>query len=800
MANTTVHIINHTHWDREWFLSSIYTTHWIPTLIDRLLEISADNPDFRYLLDGQTLIIEDLLKAYPDYRAKVAQLVENGNLTIGPYYCQPDWKLTCGESLIRNLEFGRKDAAQFGGTTQIGWMVDTFGHISQSPQIHKAFNISAGFVWRGVPVLEPYFTWQGADGTTMFGVDLFGGYRNLYGVTHAPDVAARRLQFEIEKLSPYYPTEDIPLFDGYDLEDNPEDSVTFLTGMVQNDDWNLLEATPESFVTAVQPKLSNLPTISGELNSGKFGAVFPGVYSSRTYNRILNRDCATLLYRWAEPLGVMAWTKGRPYNADQYEAWSRLLLQNDVHDVTCGVSIDQVHEKAEDIYRQLFDGVTADVTHSLNTILTGFAPGRYALSANPMAATSYTLHDGHLYTVETNGIGVTQLEAGEPISKLGHEITTFQWENEHYGKITVQSDGTITLPNSALGKLVVSRDEGDCYSDETKEALGELRPSSPLILESSSSKHATLSLAYQFETDTIHIEAAARLILDDGPLLRWEIDLDSTGTDFRVEMIFETGQTGPVMAGMPFDVVARPFADTDLFPRDVGEKAKIFMGQRELNEIRSFPFHDFVGLNGEAGSAVVFAKGINSYRAFEDGRLAITLRRSGEWVTRSNLENRVGDAGPFFYVPDARCERTIKHEVAFSLSPFAADSLQIQQRNASYQTPPLFVEWTGEGEQTEWPFLQKETPLSSLQLINKQVTARWYNPTNETAVDVAPKKIVSQALKFTAANPAPQNTSTSNVRILNGLSMACRAKQRASRPRTNHQTSSAGRPKRSPIC
>ena len=44
-----------------------------------------------------------------------------------------------------------------------GWMVDTFGHISQSPQIHRLFGIDSVFVWRGVPELEPYFNWFGAD-------------------------------------------------------------------------------------------------------------------------------------------------------------------------------------------------------------------------------------------------------------------------------------------------------------------------------------------------------------------------------------------------------------------------------------------------------------------------------------------------------------------------------------------------------------------------------------------------------------------------------------------------------------
>ena len=41
MSKTNVHIINHTHWDREWFLTSVYTSRWIPGLIDKLERLAA---------------------------------------------------------------------------------------------------------------------------------------------------------------------------------------------------------------------------------------------------------------------------------------------------------------------------------------------------------------------------------------------------------------------------------------------------------------------------------------------------------------------------------------------------------------------------------------------------------------------------------------------------------------------------------------------------------------------------------------------------------------------------------------
>ncbi|MCB0049346.1 MAG: hypothetical protein KDE01_17410, partial [Caldilineaceae bacterium] len=148
MTQTTAHIINHTHWDREWFLTATYTSRWIPQLIERIETLAAANRDFRYLFDGQTLVLEDLAAVAPEYVPRAEALIGAGSLTVGPYYCQPDWQLTDGELLIRNLIIGQQDTRRHGGAMRTGWLVDTFGHISQAPQIHRLFGIDAVYVWR----------------------------------------------------------------------------------------------------------------------------------------------------------------------------------------------------------------------------------------------------------------------------------------------------------------------------------------------------------------------------------------------------------------------------------------------------------------------------------------------------------------------------------------------------------------------------------------------------------------------------------------------------------------------------
>jgi hypothetical protein len=105
---------------------------------------------------------------------------------------------------------GQRDMNVYNASTDTGWLVDTFGHISQSPQIHNLFGILAVYVWRGVPRMQPYFHWVGPDGSRLFTINLFGGYRNLYGVTHAPEIAVARLQAELDKLGPIIPLETSP--------------------------------------------------------------------------------------------------------------------------------------------------------------------------------------------------------------------------------------------------------------------------------------------------------------------------------------------------------------------------------------------------------------------------------------------------------------------------------------------------------------------------------------------------------------------------------------------------------------
>ncbi|MGH2543217.1 MAG: hypothetical protein ACRDIB_10480, partial [Ardenticatenaceae bacterium] len=282
------------------------------------------------------------------------------------------------------------------------------------------------------------------------------------------------------------------------------------------------------------------------------------------------------------------------------------------------------------------------------------------------------------------------------------------------------------------GELVLLEEHGDTYSDEAGHRRALCQPSGPFIVEQKSEFHSVLRYACELTWNEVHFSALVRLLFDQSPLVRWQVEIDSRGTDFRVEMLFRMARPGQVYAGMPFDVVQRPTEERDLLPRELPEElAKVLLGQRELGAVSTFPFHDFVALSSGASSAVILAKGLRAYRADDDGTLTLTLRRAVEWLTAADLPHRVGDAGPFFYVPDARCERKVSHELAAFMAEGALDEIALQHLNAGFQNPPLIVQARGGGEQAEWSVFQEGLPLSSLYLHDGNLLARLFNPTTK---------------------------------------------------------------------
>ena len=100
-------VVSHSHWDREWYLPFEGFRARLVSMLDRLLHLLETNPDYKYfMLDGQSIILEDYLEIRPDRRQDIARQVQAGRLLVGPWYVLAD------EFLVGGVADQRGDTTQ----------------------------------------------------------------------------------------------------------------------------------------------------------------------------------------------------------------------------------------------------------------------------------------------------------------------------------------------------------------------------------------------------------------------------------------------------------------------------------------------------------------------------------------------------------------------------------------------------------------------------------------------------------------------------------------------------------------
>ena len=361
-----VTIVSHTHWDRAWYVTFQEFRTRLVRLVDRLLKILAEQPDYRvFMLDGQMAILEDYLEVRPQRQEELVKLCKQGRLKVGPWYVLTDEFLVSPEALIRNMILGHRMGEVYGGVSKIGYVPDGFGHIAQLPQILRGFGIDNAFFWRGLGEegerLGTEFLWRAPDESSVTTLWMPWGYHNISNLGYAihwgdtsqmefdAELALRQIGQAIDALAPMSHTGAILLMNGIDHEE-PEPSLPEIVALANDrlTDCEFHHGTLEQHLEKVRATDLNLPEYSGEFRWGKYSEILQGVYATRIHLKQENHRVETLLERYTEPLAAMAWLSGAqiPEGTQDliWAAW-RWLLKNHPHDDIYGCGIDQVHEE-----------------------------------------------------------------------------------------------------------------------------------------------------------------------------------------------------------------------------------------------------------------------------------------------------------------------------------------------------------------------------------------------------------------------------------------------------------------------
>lgn len=707
MNKKTAHIISHTHWDREWYLNSKYTNEWLIPFFDNLFKMFEKEPEYIFVLDGQMAMVEDYFEELDkhnynvnEYKRKIRKYVKQDRLFIGPYYLQPDWQLLSDESLVRNLMYGILAAKELGGAMKVGWMMDNFGQISQTSQLHDLFKLEGLYVWRGVEMdpndVQSEFLWKSPDGTSIPSMYLLDSYRNVMRLAEYSDIMKDRVLDEVKKLAPFATTSHVLLMNGYDQEMVPDDIQPYIkNGKMDTDEYKIIQSNPEKYINDVMSENPKLNTLEGALYSGRFISVFPGVMSARMYLKLQNDQQQKALEKRVEPLSTLVWALGGEYEKTQIkEAW-KTLLKNHPHDSICGVSIDDVHTDMEErtrVVNQLTQSLTEQKLKELCSLIdtSNCKDEEVKLVFNPSfqsRSENIDFENGSYYVKDIPALGYKIIE-GSDKSEGKLEVDGLKITNSEI-EVAFNSNGSFNILYKKSGKLFKNQgiiddraDTGDEYnysypdkdvifsSENCKATIEVVEQSASKVVvraeyvmnlpESDTDKHTTRSTVMRDLPVVNYITIEV-----NSPIVKCKTALRNTVKDHIMRVLFSSGiETDFAYAGSPFDVVKRPIFiedyDESSIPEDV---KKVIIGAREARPNTIFLNREFVDLTDEKDGLAIFSKGLPEYQIINKDTIALTLFRSVGWIAKE-INSRIGDAGPEIFTPDAQCLREMEFEYA----------------------------------------------------------------------------------------------------------------------------------------
>ncbi len=349
-APTVLHVVPHTHWDREWYEPLEVYRFQLVKMVDRLLEVLDTDEGFRHFhFDGQTAAVEDYLEVRGAVEPEVRRFVEAGRLAVGPWRILMDEFLSSPETIVRNLRQGYERAERLGGAMRIGYIPDSFGHISQMPQLLRLAGLRDACVWRGVPaaVDRAAFRWEAPDGSSVRAVYLARSYSNGASLPETFEELMVRAKRVVEDMEEFRPGRVVLAMNGTDHR-GPEAHLPslFAQANARQDEIEFRLGSLTEYLADVPGE--ELPVWRGEMRSGARATLLMGVVSARMPLKQLEFAASTVLERYAEPLAAIAGTDAERILT---RPW-RGMVENSAHDSICGCGIDAVADAVAARYRE----------------------------------------------------------------------------------------------------------------------------------------------------------------------------------------------------------------------------------------------------------------------------------------------------------------------------------------------------------------------------------------------------------------------------------------------------------------
>lgn len=356
-----VHVIPHSHWDREWYFNTSRSKVYLMKDLKDVLDTLESNQEFQYfMLDAQGSLLDDYIKWVPEDAERIKKLVQDKRLIIGPWYTQTDQLVISAESIVRNMYYGMKRCEDFGGYMNVGYVPDSFGQSGNMPQIYREFGIEDTLFWRGVSddmVEHTDFNWRGDDGSVVFTTQIPFGYYIGGNIPEDADQSENFWQKEcFEKAGKRSATRHIYFPNGFDqapIRKNLPDIIKQRNEKDPNNEYVI--SCVEDYIKDVKSEHPELEEVAGELVIAKHMRIHKSIFSSRSDLKVLNTQIQNYVVNVLEPLLTLSYQLGNDYpHGPVADIW-KLLFENAAHDSIGSCISDNANEDVYVRYKQAKD-------------------------------------------------------------------------------------------------------------------------------------------------------------------------------------------------------------------------------------------------------------------------------------------------------------------------------------------------------------------------------------------------------------------------------------------------------------
>ena len=472
--------VGHSHLDLAWLWPIRETKRKAIRTFATQLEMIERYPDYVYGA-SQPQQYEWIKQKEPDLYQRIKRAVENGRIEPqGCMWVEPDTNVPCGESLVRQIFYGKqffKD--EFGKEIDTLWLPDIFGFSAALPQLCAKSDVkylcTIKLSWNWVTKFSyNSFIWKGiSDDSVLVHMPPEGDYNSMAFPTNVHKAVKNyQEKGKIENA--------LMLYGIGDGGAGPAPRHLEALKRMKNLDGlpPIKQESSGAFFKKLEKQAKELETYKGEM----YLEAHQGTYTSQGYNKKHNKTLENMLHDLEAAYAIEERNNAAIFPQKEVdEIWKEVLLYQ-FHDILPGSCIKRVYEETEEAYSRLENAVQV----LLDKVVSKEKPNAVFNSLG-FAVEDVVENNGKLYSLKAKPLGYTLLSVGQEVKKLNCRVDKYTLSNNKLVARFNDEGILVSVIRKKDGRNVLTAKGGNVlsvYHDECSWICGDAWDIDPLYYHS----------------------------------------------------------------------------------------------------------------------------------------------------------------------------------------------------------------------------------------------------------------------------------------------------------------------------